>query len=295
MLLSSTRSGSSWAVTPRHSSTPSSETYIRTEGFELLRLLLQDHLDLHASKEVRVAEATDASAVPRKAVERGHERPLTTIVGTVVVGRLACRRRARRASVPPTPSSACLSGATPTGCASWRPSSPPGGPSMRPADAIDRATGVSVARRQVEGLAQATAIDLDAFYETDARPAAGRAEVVVISADAKGVVMRPDSLSEAKSPKIGVSVVVGLAHVPEYLRGAPWSLFVEGGPAAEEWVGDKALAVLNGSRAHAGLVVVSTEDLPPQDRHLVGAVVTALDALLIGDGIPRGAVVLLAR
>jgi len=41
-------------------------------------------------------------------------------------------------------------------------------------------------------------------------------------------------------------------------------------------------------------VVVST-DLSPQDRHLVGAVVTALDALLIGDGIPRGAVVLLAR
>ncbi len=51
------------------------ETYIHTEGFELLRLLLQDHFDLRAANETRLSEVIDAGGVARRSLERGHERP----------------------------------------------------------------------------------------------------------------------------------------------------------------------------------------------------------------------------
>jgi len=58
------------------------EEYIKIEGFELLRLLLQDHFDLRASREERIDEVLDAAGRHHGAVEANHERPLTTIVGT---------------------------------------------------------------------------------------------------------------------------------------------------------------------------------------------------------------------
>jgi hypothetical protein len=42
----------------------------------------------------------------------------------------------------------------------------------------------------VEDLARASAADFEAFYDKEPRPGAGGDEVVVISADGKGVVMR---------------------------------------------------------------------------------------------------------
>lgn len=56
-------------------------------------MLLQDHFDLRALSEVRLEGAADAAGLCHRAVERGHERPLATVVGTVRVGRLAHRRR----------------------------------------------------------------------------------------------------------------------------------------------------------------------------------------------------------
>ena len=64
-------------------------------------------------------------------------------------------------------------------------------------EAIERATSVVVGQRQVESLARAAAVDFGAFYEQEPRPKAEEGEVVVISADAKGVVMRPEDLRPA--------------------------------------------------------------------------------------------------
>ena len=41
-------------------------------------------------------------------------------------------------------------------------------------------------------------------------------------------------------------IVVDYVHVLEYLWDAAWCFFAEGDPAAEAWVGEKALAVLEG-------------------------------------------------
>jgi hypothetical protein len=52
---------------------------------------------------------------------------------------------------------------------------------------------------------------------------------------------------EADSRKLKVAIVVDLIHVMEYNWGAAWCFFVEGDQAAQDWVRDKTLAVLEGN------------------------------------------------
>jgi hypothetical protein len=65
------------------------------------------------------------------------------------------------------------------------------------ASAIARATGQHVAKRQVEALARRAATNVEAFYEQAERPPAGGDDVLVLSADGKGIVMRPEALRPA--------------------------------------------------------------------------------------------------
>ena len=66
-----------------------------------------------------------------------------------------------------------------------------------------------------------------------------------------------------------MTIVVDLVHVLEYLWGAAWCFFKEGDPAAELWVHEKALAVLQGK---AGIVAAAirrkatTLSLPAEKR-----------------------------
>ena len=59
---------------------------------------------------------------------------------------------------------------------------------------------------------------------------------------------------EAKARDIKVTILIDLVHVLKYLWGAAWNFFDEGDPAAETWVHDKALAVLQGK---AGIVAAA--------------------------------------
>lgn len=52
--------------------------------------------------------------------------------------------------------------------------------------------------------------------------------------------------AQAEKRKVSVTIVIDLIHVLEYLWGAVWCYFAEGDPAAEDWVQDRALAVLEG-------------------------------------------------
>ncbi|MGO9789117.1 MAG: ISKra4 family transposase, partial [Solirubrobacteraceae bacterium] len=55
--------------------------------------------------------------------------------------------------------------------------------------------------------------------------------------------------AEAKNRMVKVTIIVDLVHVLEYIWGAAGSFFAEGDPAAETWVHDTALAVLDGTAA----------------------------------------------
>jgi hypothetical protein len=69
------------------------ETQLQSRSRDLVRQLMQDHLDLRAQREQRLEEVADAEGVARGSVETGHERRLTTVFGEVTVTRLAYRRR----------------------------------------------------------------------------------------------------------------------------------------------------------------------------------------------------------
>ena len=68
-------------------------------------------------------------------------------------------------------------------------------------EAITRASGQQLGKRQVEQLAQRAAVDFDAFYATRQPPAGSSSDVLVLSCDGKGVVMRPGALRPPTAAK----------------------------------------------------------------------------------------------
>ena len=64
-------------------------------------------------------------------------------------------------------------------------------------EAIMRTTGQELGKRQVEHLASRAAVDFDTFYAGRRSPAGDAGDVLVLSCDGKGVVMRPDALRPA--------------------------------------------------------------------------------------------------
>ena len=172
------------------------EQQLDTRGRELLRLLFQDHVDLRALREGRL-EVSDADGSSRTRVETGHARGLATIFGEVTVTRLAYREPGRAnlhpadavLTLPPEKNSHGLRQLD--AIESSR------GYFDAAVEAIDRGTGQRLGKRQVEHLASRAAIDFDAFYRQRPAPTADVGQVLVLSCDGKGVVMRPGSLRAA--------------------------------------------------------------------------------------------------
>jgi hypothetical protein len=172
------------------------EAALDVRGRELLRLLLQDHLDLRAEREVRITEVTDADGTTRGNVEAGHERSLATIFGEVVVRRLAYRRRGH-ANLHPCDAVLNLPEERHShGLRRLAAVESSRGSFDDAVDAIGRATGQHVAKRQVEDLAERGAADFEDFYARRQQPG-DPGDVLVISADGKGIVMRPEALRPA--------------------------------------------------------------------------------------------------
>jgi hypothetical protein len=69
------------------------EARLEVDARELYRLLLQDHLDVRAEREMRIEQVRGADGVRRGCVEAGHRRPLGTVFGEVGVSRIAYRAR----------------------------------------------------------------------------------------------------------------------------------------------------------------------------------------------------------
>ena len=173
------------------------EARLQTRGRELLRRLLQDHLDLRALREVRAHEVIDAAGVARGAVEAGHRRTLATVFGDVTVERLAYRHRGH-ANLHPADGALNLPAAKHShGLRRLAAIEASRGSFDHAVDAIARSTGQQLGKRQVEALTAAAAVDFDAFYTSRQPPPGDLDDVLVISADGKGIVMRPDALRPA--------------------------------------------------------------------------------------------------
>ncbi|WP_347350529.1 ISKra4 family transposase [Intrasporangium sp.] len=166
---------------------------------ELVRQLFQDHLDLRAAREPRRDDVVDVEGNRRGSVETGHLRPLQTIFGTVEVTRCAYRRRGQRNLYP---ADACLNLPVELHSHGLRELSAieaSRGSFQDARDAVGRVTGIGLGKRQLEQLAVRAAVDFDAFYDRPARTHAEATDgdLLVLSADGKGIVMRPDALRPA--------------------------------------------------------------------------------------------------
>ncbi|MDQ2750377.1 MAG: ISKra4 family transposase [Actinomycetota bacterium] len=175
------------------------EDQLDRRGRELLRRMLQDHLSLRAVTESRLDGVLDADALTHGAVEPGHRRPLATVFGGVDVIRLAYRRRGHPNLYPADAALNLPAERHSHGLRRLAACEASRGSFAEAAAALQRATGQHLGKRQVEALADRAAVDVEAFYATRARPTEQGADgdVLVISADGKGIVMRPDALRPA--------------------------------------------------------------------------------------------------
>jgi len=176
-----------------------------TDGFELLRQLFQDHLDLRAEHEERLEEVSGDDRIPRGSVEANHERPLVTIFGEVRVRRLAYRHKGTTNVYPADATLNLPEESYSHGLRAIAATEAARGSFDEAVAAIDRASAVTVPKRQTEDLARAASVDFEAFFAGTKRPAPGDGEVVVLSADGKGVVMRSEGLRAATRAKAEAS------------------------------------------------------------------------------------------
>jgi len=175
------------------------ESRLACDGRELLRALLQDHLDLRAERERRVERVKDSAGLARGAVERDHRRPLASVFGEVTVTRLAYRRRGEE-NLYVADGALNLPGEQAShGVRRLAAVESSRGSFDDATDQVRERTGLQLGKRQVEQLAQRAAVDFEQFYATNARSPVeeDHDDVLVISCDGKGVVMRPGALRPA--------------------------------------------------------------------------------------------------
>jgi hypothetical protein len=173
------------------------ETGVAERGREMLRQMLQEHLDLRAWCEPRLEGVAGADGVIRSRVEAGHGRGLLTVLGEVKVTRLAYRQRGH-GNLHPADATLNLPAETQShGLRRLAAIESSRGSFEDGHDAIERATGQRLGKRQVEELAQLAAVDFDTFYAERKRTGGEEGDVLVLSCDGKGIVMRPQALRPA--------------------------------------------------------------------------------------------------
>ncbi|MBK7956466.1 MAG: ISKra4 family transposase [Candidatus Accumulibacter sp.] len=195
------------------------ESLIAREGYELLRRLMQGYLDQRAAAEERCEVVTGADGAERRHC-RARSRSLATVFGEVTVRRLGYSG-ARLKSVFPLDAALNL----PPNQYSQGMRRKVGlevakGSFEEAVKAIQEGTGAEVPKRQAEELSRAISVDFDEFYARpaveDARrpveeasapeeeagtPEVDSSDLLVMSTDGKGIVVRKQDLREATRKK----------------------------------------------------------------------------------------------
>jgi hypothetical protein len=173
------------------------EEQLDVRGRGLLRQLFQDRLDLTAAREERRHDVTGEDGVVRTRAERGRSRPLVTRFGQVRVSRIAYRAPGR-SNVHPADAALNLPEEKHShGLRKLAAIESARGSHESARDAIARATGVRIGKRQVEELARRCAAHVEAFYLQRVIASAPDGWPLVLTFDGKGIVMLPDALRPA--------------------------------------------------------------------------------------------------
>jgi hypothetical protein len=172
------------------------EDVVTREGREVERLLYQGYLALRAEREKVLASVSGADQVERTHHRPG-SRPLATLFGAVTVLRMAYSARGASSLRPLDAALNLPEERYSHGLRRLAATEAIKGSFDQTVEAIERQTGTKVPKRQVEELVARAAVDFDAFYALDERAStATPSDLLILSLDGKGLVMRHDDLRE---------------------------------------------------------------------------------------------------
>jgi hypothetical protein len=178
------------------------EELLDGRGREVLRQLLQDHLDLRAAREEQEARdqrapAVGADGITRTRLETGHHRLLSTLFGAVRVTRCAWRRPGAGNLCPADAALSLPASRHSHALARLAALEAVRGSFETAHAAIAGRCGPVIGKRQIGQAVVNAAGDIAAFYAARIPVPCTASTLLVISADAKGVVMRPEALRPA--------------------------------------------------------------------------------------------------
>lgn len=173
------------------------EEFIRTEGDELLRRLLQGYLDKQTHEEQPLESVTCADHQQRNHVRQGTSRSITSLFGPVTLKRLSYSQR-QLSSVFPLDAELSLNSHQYSDGVHRR----------IVTEVIDRSYDRAVhhhrdtcagrvGKRQAIALAKDASQDFEAFYQQCSVNVEPTEDLLVLSFDGKGIVMHPEGLREA--------------------------------------------------------------------------------------------------
>jgi hypothetical protein len=176
------------------------EAMVQAEGGELLRRLIQGHLDQRSAEEPLRERVVGNDGIARTQRREGCRRRLETRFGEVIVTRRGYGGRGldsvfpldAELNLPPDKYSHGLREVVVQEVVR--------GSFDEAVDHLARAGGGQMAKRQAEEVAVHLSQDFDAFYAQPLAPpqtARDEGKLLVISADGKGIVMHPSGLREA--------------------------------------------------------------------------------------------------
>jgi len=171
------------------------ESQLLENGYELLRRLLQGYFDRRSSDEIE-GKCTGSDEVNRTHKKR-LSRKLTTIFGTVIVNRIGYGGR-KSNSLKPLDAELNLPVEQYSHGLRQRVAIEVARSGFRETvEIIEKTTAAKIGKRQAEELAYKSAYDFEQFYrdkQAQSLELEKTGEIVVISVDGKGVVMRTEDL-----------------------------------------------------------------------------------------------------
>jgi hypothetical protein len=178
------------------------EELLDERGRDVVRQLLQDHFDLRRVREERQARehpgpVEGADGITRARLETGHGRLLATMFGTVRVTRCAWRRPGAGNYCPADAALSLPAGRHSHSLAKLAAIEAARGSFDDAHAAIARRCGPVIGKRQIEESVVNAAVGIPAFYAARIPEPCTPSALVVLSADCKGIVMRPGALRAA--------------------------------------------------------------------------------------------------
>lgn len=173
------------------------EKYVFTDGIELLRRLFQGHLDRRGAVEARRESVKGCDGVERTHRRDGCTRPLESLFGEVTVTRIGYGYPGYESLFPLDGELNMPPGKYSHGLQELLGDETAKGAFDEAVATLRKMTGGWVPKRQAEELTPAIAVDFDAFYATRrlGEPEETK-DLLVMSTDGKGVVMREEALRE---------------------------------------------------------------------------------------------------